>query len=147
MTLLSGALLLAVLGSWGIGRDAANTANPPGAGFSLTAINAQLFRLSLYLAVPGIIAGAGLFRYKPWARTLGIAVSVFSLLRFPWGTALSVYVIWVLVSKECTAFFDRRSREEDPDLLLDTDSAELFADCDKTESHPESVPPASNPSL
>jgi hypothetical protein len=144
ITLLGGGLLLLLMTSWGAATEVTNSANPKDAGFSLSSFNAQLFRLALYLAVPGIVAGVGLFRYQPWARILGIIVSVFGLLRFPLGTIVGAYVIWVLVSKECTRLFESKSREEDPGLLSDTESGELLGDFDKPGSYPDGVSPTSN---
>jgi hypothetical protein len=52
-----------------------------------------------FLAVSGvgIIAGWGLLERKPWARTLAILLGVISLLNVPFGTALGVYTLWVLL--------------------------------------------------
>ena len=57
------------------------------------------------LSVPGLIAGYGLLTKKPWARILAIILGVISLIRFPWGTALGIYTLWVLLSKEGAAEF------------------------------------------
>src|SRR5438874_1680624 len=35
------------------------------------------------IALPGLIAGCGLIRRKPWARALAIVVAVLGLLNFP----------------------------------------------------------------
>jgi hypothetical protein len=45
-----------------------------------------------------VTAGAGLLDYKPWARWLALAVCILSLLHFPFGTALGIYGLWVLLS-------------------------------------------------
>jgi hypothetical protein len=52
-----------------------------------------------------LIAGWGLLRRMPWARILTIVLGVISLLRFPWGTALGIYTLWVLLSKDGAAQF------------------------------------------
>jgi hypothetical protein len=52
------------------------------------------------LALPGIIGGWGLLAQKQWARVLIIVLGVLHLLNFPFGTALGVYTLWVLLSKE-----------------------------------------------
>src|SRR5215469_7451396 len=38
-----------------------------------------------------------LYERKPWARVLGLVVAFLALLRFPLGTALGIYTIWVLL--------------------------------------------------
>ena len=58
------------------------------------------------LSVPGVIAGYGLLTRKPWARILAIILGVISLIRFPWGTALGIYTLWVLLSKDGAAQFN-----------------------------------------
>jgi hypothetical protein len=57
-------------------------------------------------SLPAIIVGYGLFRLRPWSRVAGIVVSILSLFAFPFGTALGVYGLWVLLSKEGQRFFE-----------------------------------------
>ncbi len=52
-----------------------------------------------------LVAGWGLLNHKPWARILTIILGVFSLIRFPLGTLLGVYTLWVLLSKDGAAEF------------------------------------------
>ena len=52
------------------------------------------------LAIPGIIAGIGLLRMKSWARIVAIIVGCLNLLHVPFGTALGVYTLWVLLNDE-----------------------------------------------
>ncbi len=52
------------------------------------------------LAIPGIIAGIGLLKMKSWARIVAIIVGCLNLLHFPFGTALGVYTLWVLLNDE-----------------------------------------------
>src|SRR5438132_6380157 len=40
----------------------------------------------LLFSLASLITGIGLLRFRPWARTLGIAVSIFDLLLAPFGT-------------------------------------------------------------
>ena len=48
-------------------------------------------------AVIGLVAGWGLLERQPWARTLAIVVGCFSLVDMPFGTALGIYTLWVLL--------------------------------------------------
>jgi hypothetical protein len=61
------------------------------------------------LALPGIIGGVGLLRYKPWARFLVLILSVINLFNVPIGTAVGVYSIWVLIQPETIELFDAQS--------------------------------------
>jgi len=47
--------------------------------------------------VIGIIAGWGLLDRQPWARILAIVLGFFSLIHFPFGTAIGIYTLWVLL--------------------------------------------------
>ena len=64
----------------------------------LTSLLASLAWVFIGLSVAAMAAGAGLLDYEPWARPLAVVVCVLALLRFPVGTALGIYGLWVLVS-------------------------------------------------
>ncbi|MCS6953539.1 MAG: hypothetical protein RMK57_02955 [Bryobacterales bacterium] len=74
----------------------------------LGVIGAALFLLLVLLSVPGLIAGAGLLKFRPWARLLAIVLSAINLLNVPFGTALGVYGLWVLFQRETEALFVAR---------------------------------------
>ena len=48
--------------------------------------------------MPRIVTGWGLLERQSWARTLAIVLGCFNLLSMPFGTALGIYTLWVLVS-------------------------------------------------
>jgi zinc-ribbon domain len=53
---------------------------------------------SLVKAAGGFFAGWGLLNRQPWARPLAIALGIVSLfIHIPFGTALGVYTLWVLL--------------------------------------------------
>jgi hypothetical protein len=54
----------------------------------------------LVVAVPGIIAGIGLLRLRPWSRVLAIVMGCLHMLSVPLGTALGVYTLWVLLNDD-----------------------------------------------
>jgi len=62
----------------------------------------------LIISIPSIVAGIGLINFKPWARTVGIVISALHLLHIPLGTALGIYGLWVLVSRESEGCFNDR---------------------------------------
>lgn len=45
-----------------------------------------------------LAAGMGLLDYRPWGRWLALGVCVLALFRFPLGTAVGIYGLWVLLS-------------------------------------------------
>ncbi len=52
----------------------------------------------LLLSLPGLIAGFGLLRLRPWARILTIVLSALNLLNVPIGTALALMMSIVAIS-------------------------------------------------
>lgn len=71
----------------------------------LGAIGAIVFIVILALSLPGLIAGIGLIKFRPWGRILGIVISALDLISVPFGTALGIYGLWVLLSNETEAIF------------------------------------------
>ncbi len=66
---------------------------------------------SLFLvAAGGILTGWGLLNHRPWARMLAIVLGVISLLHPPFGTALGIYTLWILLSDQGGAEYDRLAR-------------------------------------
>src|SRR5262245_55302063 len=71
----------------------------------LGGIGGLIFFGALALSLPGIIAGVGLLRFRPWARILTIILSAIHLLNVPFGTALGIYALWALTKPETEALF------------------------------------------
>ena len=61
------------------------------------------------MTVLSFVVGFGLLRYRPWARTAGIILSILSLFVIPLGTALGIYGMWVLFSKDGERLFAHRT--------------------------------------
>ena len=61
----------------------------------------------LAISAPSLIAGVGLLYFKPWARVLTIILSVIHLFSVPFGTALGIYGLWVLLQRETEPLFRR----------------------------------------
>lgn len=57
------------------------------------------------VSVPGIIAGLGLLKFKPWARILAIILALLNLPGFPIGTALGIYTLWAMLDSESSQLF------------------------------------------
>lgn len=54
-----------------------------------------------------LIAGLGLLERQAWARSLVLVLSVLALLNLPFGTALGVYTLWVLMSPQADSQYLR----------------------------------------
>jgi hypothetical protein len=61
-------------------------------------------------AIAGVIAGWGLMARCPWARMLAIVLGCISLIHFPFGTALGIYTLWVLVPGDADAEYRSLAR-------------------------------------
>jgi hypothetical protein len=59
----------------------------------------------LFLSIPGLIVGYGLLKFRPWARVLGIIMSILLIIHFPLGTIVGVYGLWVLLTGETEKLF------------------------------------------
>jgi hypothetical protein len=93
--------LLSVIGMAGAASD-------PDAWMALPILGltgAALGTFLLILSLPGIIAGAGLLKYRQWARILTIVLSALNLMNFPIGTVLGIYGLWVMLSDEGSRLF------------------------------------------
>jgi hypothetical protein len=74
----------------------------------LGGVGAFIFFVLLALSLPGVIAGIGLLQFRSWARVLTIVLSVFDLIHVPFGTALGIYGLWVLLSQDSERMFRSR---------------------------------------
>ena len=71
----------------------------------------QIIGVSL-LAVAGLGIGAGwgLLERRPWARMLAIVLGCLGLIDMPFGTALGVYTLWVLLPAKSEEEYRRMER-------------------------------------
>jgi hypothetical protein len=59
----------------------------------------------LVMSLPGLLVGIGLLKHRPWARIAGIVMSIVGMMFVPVGTALGIYGLWVLFSRETERLF------------------------------------------
>jgi len=55
----------------------------------------------------GFVAGWGLLQREPWARILVLILAFISLISPPFGTALGVYTLWVLLPAQAEEEYER----------------------------------------
>jgi len=84
------------------------TASPEDAAVALPIIGFAGSTLVIFLvliSLPGLITGIGLLKYQSWARIVGIVLAAINLINIPFGTALGIYGLWVLLNKQTEPLF------------------------------------------
>jgi len=62
-------------------------------------------------AFAGFATGWGLLQREPWARTVAVVLAIPSLFfNVPFGTALGIYTLWVLLPAESDAEYEKEAR-------------------------------------
>jgi phage shock protein C len=73
---------------------------------AITTIVASIVAGFLILfSAPGIICGFGLLKYRPWSRILALILGAINLINIPFGTALGIYTLWVMMHEDSQALF------------------------------------------
>jgi tellurite resistance protein TehA-like permease len=72
-----------------------------------SAVGTAVASFLILLAAPGIIGGIGLLKWRPWSRILVLILGCLNLFSIPFGTALGIYTIWVLMDDETIELFRR----------------------------------------
>ena len=72
-------------------------------------IGTSIVTLLVVTSLPSIVTGIGLLKLRPWARILGIVLSVLSLVMIPFGTIVGAYGLWVLFSKDTERLFNAQA--------------------------------------
>jgi hypothetical protein len=100
-------LSVSVLGAGAAAILVSSAAETSGVAAAFTALILTLLAI-LLLAFGGahVWAGRGLRRYRPSARVVMLLLAVPNIFILPFGTALSLYTIWVLLSEESRQLFD-----------------------------------------
>src|SRR5712671_5763617 len=96
------AAVILTVGSMGISGDPDAQRAMPFVGL----IGTSIVTLLVVTSLPSIITGIGLLKFRPWARILGIVLSVLSLMMNPFGTIVGAYGLWVLFSKDTEPLFN-----------------------------------------
>jgi hypothetical protein len=62
------------------------------------------------IAAGGVLVGWGLMHHERWARMTAIVIGILVLFHPPFGTALGIYTLWVLLPADAAAEYDRMSQ-------------------------------------
>ena len=84
---------------------------PQGAAVGLAAgLTAGMFAFAGFFALlwggVSLWSGVLLRRHEPLGRVLGLALGVVNLLALPFGTALGIYALWVLLANDGRRLFE-----------------------------------------
>jgi hypothetical protein len=109
---LVGAIIVMMVFGGAAGIIGMAAGHEPGAGIAIPivgAVGSFIILVLLLTSLPAVLAGIGMLQFASWARVLGIVVSVLHLFNPPFGTALGIYGLWVLLTAETTALFGPNS--------------------------------------
>jgi hypothetical protein len=99
--ILAALLLLIILLGTGV------VANDRDAMLVLSIVGIALGVLLGVISLPNIVAGAGLLKFKSWARVVALILGFFNLFAFPLGTVLGIYTFVSLLNDDAAALFQR----------------------------------------
>jgi hypothetical protein len=97
--------MLPFLAVWGIGGRFGN--------WPFNFLPFGLYAIAGVLAFFGVLhllLAWGLFQREAWARMLGLVIGFLALLRPPFGTALGIYTVWVLLPQQSSQEYDQLSK-------------------------------------
>jgi len=69
------------------------------------AIFTTLAIIAIVWGVAHVVVGVPLRRFKPWARMMALMLGSVDLLLLPYGTALGIYALWILLSESGKRLF------------------------------------------
>ena len=105
LTALVGVSTLAL----GIGAFAIIASSATGTRHVAAGLTAAIFTTLAVIAIiwgsVHVVAGVPLRRRRPWARMMALMLGSVDLLLLPYGTALGIYALWVLLSESGKALF------------------------------------------
>ena len=105
LTTLVGVSTLAL----GVGAVALIASSRAGGGQVAAGVTAALFTTLAVIAIiwgaAHVVVGVPLRQRKPWARHVALMLGSVDLVLLPYGTALGVYALWVLLNEKGKSLF------------------------------------------
>ena len=108
LTTLVGVSTLAL----GVGAVALITSRGGGSQFAAgltAAIFTTLALIAILWGTAHVVVGVPLRRRRPWARLMALMLGSIDLVLLPYGTALGVYALWVLLNEQGKAIFEMQN--------------------------------------
>jgi hypothetical protein len=112
LTTLVGVSTLA-LGIGAVAMIASASRDGDASGFAAGVTAAVFTALAIIAIVWGlahVLVGVPLRRHRPWARLMALMLGSVDLVLLPYGTALGVYALWVLLSEQGKESFEIADR-------------------------------------
>jgi len=107
--IVGNALYIVVAGfAWLLLPAIAAVSDDPDATIVLGLMGTTFGLLMVAIAIPGIVAGYGLLKHRPWARFAALVLGVLGLVNFPLGTVIGIYTLWVLMQNSANDYFSNR---------------------------------------
>ena len=91
-----------------VGSEGRSGGGQVAAGITAIAF-ATLAAMAITWGAAHVIVGVPLGQRKPWARIVALMLGSVDLLLLPYGTALGVYTLWVLLSESGKGLFAQRA--------------------------------------
>ena len=104
-----GAVILYVLSNTLFVHLPEMSGNPMATGWLRPFLGILAMLIAVKAAV-GFLAGWGLLQREPWARILVIVLAFLALFNVPFGTALGIYTLWVLLPAGADAEYEAQAR-------------------------------------
>jgi hypothetical protein len=101
-----GAVVLYIIANTLLAHIHAGGPGPEGASEFLRPLLSVVAIFLLAKAAIGFLAGWGLLQHEKWARVIALVLAFISLFHLPFGTALGVYTMWVLLPSESEREYD-----------------------------------------
>ncbi len=104
-----GALVVFLIFGGAMGIIGVTAHHDPGAGVAIPIVGlvgGAIFLVIVITSIPSFVIGIGLLRRAWWSRIAGIILSALHLLNLPFGTALGIYGLWVLLSSDSLPLFE-----------------------------------------
>jgi len=94
-------VLIALINFAAMAKDGLLSGDARGVTEAVTSdVRTAIFSISLLAAALALVGGIGLRKRKSWSWSLVYILACMSLLSVPFGTALGVYALWVLMKPE-----------------------------------------------
>ena len=108
LTMLVGAAMLALgIGAAAMVASAGRGEQGSEIAAGITAITFVILAgVAMLWGIAHVWNGIGLRRHRHWARVMGLVLAILNLFFLPFGTALGIYGLWVLLNDQTRVLFE-----------------------------------------